>query len=55
MDQCNEDKFSERRKNNIYYPFTLRDEWELASFLLCSCLSMAAVDCFLKLKLVSYI
>ena len=55
MDRCDKDKFTEKRKGNIYYPFALRDEWELASFLLRSRLSMAAVDCFLKLELVSYI
>ena len=54
MDQCNNDKFSERRQGNIYYPFASRDEWELASFLLRSRLSMAALDRFLKLELVSY-
>ena len=55
MDQCDNDNFSERRKGNIYYPFASRDEWELASFLLRSSLSMAAVNSFLKLELVSYI
>ena len=55
IDQCDKDKFTERRKGNIYYPFTTRDEWELASFLLNSRLSMAAVNHFLKLELVSYI
>ena len=55
MDRCDKDKFTERRKGNIYYPFASRDEWELASFLLRSPLSMAAVDHFLKLELVSYI
>jgi hypothetical protein len=55
MDQCDKDKFTERRKENLYYPFASRDEWELASFLLHSRLSMAAVDRFLKLELVSYI
>ena len=54
-DQCDKDKFTERRKGNLYYPFALRDEWELAAFLLRSRLSMAAVDRFLKLELVSYI
>jgi hypothetical protein len=54
MDQCNKDRFSERRKGHLHYPFALRDEWELASFLLHSRLSMAAMDHFLKLKLVSY-
>ena len=54
MDQCDKDRFTEKRKGHLYYPFASRDEWELASFLLRSRLSMAAVDCFLKLKLVSY-
>jgi hypothetical protein len=53
MDQCNKDRFTEMRKGHLYYPFVSRDEWELASFLLRSRLSMAAVDRFLKLKLVS--
>lgn len=54
MDQCDKDRFTEMRKGNLYYPFASRDEWELASFLLRSRLSMAAVDRFLKLQLVSY-
>lgn len=55
MDKCDKDKFTERRTGNIYYPFASRGEWELASFLLRSRLSMAAVDSFLKLELVSHI
>jgi hypothetical protein len=55
MDQCDKDKFTERRTGNIYYPFASRGEWELASFLLRSRLSMAAMDSFLKLELVSHI
>ena len=55
MDRCDENKFAERRKGNIYYPFASRDEWELASFLLRSRLSMAAVNHLLKLELVSHI
>jgi hypothetical protein len=55
MDQCDKDEFTEKRKAHLYYPFASRDEWELASFLLHSFLSMAAVDRFLKLELVSYI
>ncbi|KAF8809172.1 hypothetical protein BYT27DRAFT_7222697 [Phlegmacium glaucopus] len=55
MDQCDKDRYTEMRKGHLYYPFTSRDEWELASFLLHSCLSMAAVDCFLKLKLMKNI
>ncbi|KAF8800625.1 hypothetical protein BYT27DRAFT_7216906 [Phlegmacium glaucopus] len=55
MDQCDKDRYTEMRKGHLYYPFTSRDEWELASFLLRSRLSMAAVDRFLKLKLVKNI
>ena len=54
MDKCDKDRFTEMRKGCLYYPFASRDEWELASFLLRSRLSMAAVDRFLKLQLVSY-
>ncbi|KAF8797730.1 hypothetical protein BYT27DRAFT_7124868, partial [Phlegmacium glaucopus] len=54
MDQCDKDRYTKMRKGHLYYPFTLGDEWELASFLLHFHLRMAAVDHFLKLKLVSY-
>jgi hypothetical protein len=54
MDRCDKDRFTEMRKGHLYYPFASRDEWELASFLLRSSLSMAAVDRLLKLKLVGY-
>ena len=47
-------EFTKIRKRHLYYPFAARDEWELVSFLLHSHLSMAAMDHFLKLKLVSY-
>jgi hypothetical protein len=56
MDQFNNDDFaSARRQGHIYYPFASRDEWELASFLLRSNLSLADTDRFLKLELVSFI
>jgi len=56
MDQFDNDDFaSARRQGHIYYPFASRDEWELASFLLCSNLSLADTDRFLKLELVSFI
>lgn len=53
MDLFNEDQFAKERTSNIYYPFATRKEWELAAFLLKSKLSMAAIDEFLKLELVS--
>jgi hypothetical protein len=56
MDQFDNDDFaSARRQGHIYYPFASRDEWELASFLLRSNLSLGDTDCFLKLELVSFI
>jgi hypothetical protein len=47
------DDFAEERAQNLYYPFTSRAEWELAVFLLRSDLSLAALDRFLSLNLVS--
>jgi len=52
LDRFNEDKYAPFRTINMYYPFSSKDEWELASFLLSSGLSMQKVDEFLKLKLV---
>jgi hypothetical protein len=55
MDQFDKDQFAEARNQGLlYYPFATRDEWELASFLLQSNLSMNAIDRFLKLELVSH-
>jgi len=52
LDRFNEDEYSSFRAVNMYYPFSSKAEWELASFLLSSDLSMQKVDAFLKLKLV---
>ena len=46
------DPYAAERKVNLYYPFALKEEWELASFLLLSGLSMASITKFLSLKLV---
>jgi hypothetical protein len=54
MDIFDKAEHSEERKQFLYYPFASKDEWELASFLLRSGLSMSAIDKFFKLKLVSY-
>ncbi|KAG2030953.1 hypothetical protein BDR03DRAFT_986755 [Suillus americanus] len=42
----------EERKENLFYPFASKEEWEIGDFLLCSPLSMATIDVFLKLPLV---
>lgn len=53
MDLFDTDPHSDKRRDHPYYPFASRGEWQLASFLLCSDLSLNAVDKFLKLELVS--
>ena len=52
MDKFDADDYAHLRRDCPYYPFSSRDEWELASFLLRSDLSMSAIDQFLKLLLV---
>ena len=52
LDRFNEDQYAPFRTANAYYPFSSEVEWELASFLLSSNLSMQKVNEFLKLKLV---
>lgn len=46
------DKFAGHRTQNLYHPFTSKEEWELASFLTQSNLSMKVIDGFLSLELV---
>jgi len=52
MDQFDNDQFSKERQAHSHYPFASKDEWQMASFLLRSGLSMAALDQFFKLELV---
>ena len=47
------DEFAEEHTQNLFYPFASRAEWELAAFLLYSDLSLATLDTFLSLHLVS--
>ena len=53
MDEFDDDEHVAMREDNLYYPWASRPEWELASFLLHSSLSMAAINQFLSLDLVS--
>jgi hypothetical protein len=53
MDSFRSDRHGDKRIDNLYYPFASRDEWELASFLSRSNLSMTSTDQFLSLQLVS--
>jgi hypothetical protein len=52
MAQFDYDQFANERTVNLYYPFASREEWGLASSLLCSSLSMHAIDTFLSLDMV---
>lgn len=52
MDNFAEDHYQHERELNLYYPFATREEWELSLFLLCSGLSVAAIDDFLQLEMV---
>ena len=53
MARFDEDQFVQQRQVNLYYPFASKDDWEMASFLLRSGMSMALIDDFLNLQLVS--
>ena len=55
MDQFFADKHGELRKENLFYLFASQEDWQMASWLLHSRLSMAVIDSFLSLDLVSYI
>ena len=50
MDQFFQDQYASSQKENLYYPFASRVDWQLASWLLRSRLSMAAIDSFLSLE-----
>jgi hypothetical protein len=52
MDNFDNDQFSKERQVHSHYPFASKDEWQMASFLLRSGLSMAALDQFFKLEMV---
>ena len=47
------DQYAPEHVENLYYPFVSKDEWDLASFLLQSNLSMASIDSYLLLNWVS--
>ncbi|KAG1787146.1 uncharacterized protein HD556DRAFT_1449075 [Suillus plorans] len=52
LDVFNADEYAEYRKDNLLYPFASKEEWEVAGYLLRSSLSMAAIDEFLKLRMI---
>ena len=52
MEWFHADPHAEKRSENIYYPFSSKDEWGLTSWLSCSGLSMRATDDLLALPIV---
>lgn len=46
------DDFADQHKENLYYPFASKEDWEMAAFLLRSGMSMALIDDFLSLQFV---
>ena len=54
MHQFDTDPLADQRQTNLYFPFSSKEEWGLASWLLCSGLSMRAIDEFLALPIVSF-
>jgi hypothetical protein len=53
MDNLFSDKYGSLRRGNLFYLFASQEDWQLGSWLLCSGLSMAVIDSFLSLDLVS--
>lgn len=54
MDTFDADQFSFERQGNLFYPFASKAEWEFASWLTNSGLSMAAIDKCLPLDIVCF-
>ena len=52
MDEFMADRYAEQRQENLYFPWASQSEWDFASWLLRSRLSMAAIDSLLALDLV---
>ncbi|KIK31594.1 hypothetical protein CY34DRAFT_46106, partial [Suillus luteus UH-Slu-Lm8-n1] len=44
LDLFDADEHAEYRKDNLFYPFASKEEWEIADFLLRSPLSMSAIN-----------
>ncbi|KIJ63925.1 hypothetical protein HYDPIDRAFT_168314 [Hydnomerulius pinastri MD-312] len=51
MDTFREDQYANERRQNLYFPFTSQEEWQFASWLLRSRLSVAAIDSLLSLDI----
>ena len=53
MDIFDLDGHAEQCRENVYYPFASKEDWEMAAYLLHLGLSMALIDNFLSLQLMS--
>jgi len=54
MDQFDAHEHAHHRSDNLFYPFASKQDWEIASWLCRSNLSMNSVDEFLSLELVRF-
>lgn len=52
MDEFWRDKHAAERRENLYFPFASREEWQFASWLLRSRLSLSAINSLLSLDIV---
>ena len=55
IDRFSEDQYTDERQQNLYFPFASQEEWQFASWLLHSHLSLAAIDSLLSLDIVCLI
>ena len=53
MNRFNANPHAEKQHENLYYPFSSKEEWSLTLWLLCSRPSIRAIDDFLALPIVS--
>ena len=55
IDRFSEDQYTDERQQNLYFPFASQEEWQFASWLLHSHLSLATIDSLLSLDIVCLI
>lgn len=53
LQQIRNDRHAVHRRENLYYPFRSRGDWQLGQWLTNSKLTQAQIDSFLKLEEVS--
>ncbi|KAH0838793.1 hypothetical protein J3R83DRAFT_7187 [Lanmaoa asiatica] len=51
MDMFHDNQFADKRQENLYFPFALCKEWQFALWLLCSRLSLTAINLLLALDI----